>query len=173
MAASSSGDRLPRRKPVLLVGFHGYAETAEIQIERLAALSWRGRLDAPLGAGASPLLSRPFGGSGLVVDDATGSGRRPSPTTSGTSMRRSPRFRRRPLRTILVVYAGFSQGVAMAFRAAVLGRWPCAGVVAVGGDVPPELLEDRSLAVPGCPHAPRNQGRVVHARHASRRMSRA
>ena len=47
-----------------------------------------------------------------------------------------------------IVYAGFSQGVAMAFRSAVLGRWPCAGVVAVGGDVPPELLEDRSLGFP-------------------------
>src|SRR4029453_4685485 len=48
-----------------------------------------------------------------------------------------------------IVYAGFSQGVAMAFRAAVLGRWPSSGVVAVGGDVPPELLADRALRFPG------------------------
>lgn len=38
-----------------------------------------------------------------------------------------------------VVFAGFSQGVAMAYRAARLGRHACAGLVAVGGDVPPEL----------------------------------
>jgi predicted esterase len=39
-----------------------------------------------------------------------------------------------------IVFAGFSQGVAMAFRAAVGGRHRCSGVIAVGGDVPPELL---------------------------------
>ena len=38
-----------------------------------------------------------------------------------------------------IVYAGFSQGVAMAFRAAAASRLPVAGVMSVGGDVPPEL----------------------------------
>jgi predicted esterase len=38
-----------------------------------------------------------------------------------------------------VVFAGFSQGVAMAFRAAVKQTRRVAGVAAVGGDVPPEL----------------------------------
>lgn len=38
------------------------------------------------------------------------------------------------------VFAGFSQGVGMAWRAAALGGHACAAVVAVGGDVPPELL---------------------------------
>jgi predicted esterase len=47
-----------------------------------------------------------------------------------------------------IVYAGFSQGVAMAFRAALHAERPAAGVIAVGGDVPPELLADRSLAFP-------------------------
>jgi len=47
-----------------------------------------------------------------------------------------------------IVYAGFSQGVAMAFRAAVRGAAPAAGVIAVGGDVPPELLADASVAWP-------------------------
>jgi predicted esterase len=37
------------------------------------------------------------------------------------------------------VFAGFSQGVAMAYRAAIGGRHPAAGVVALAGDVPPEL----------------------------------
>lgn len=45
--------------------------------------------------------------------------------------------------TTKIVYAGFSQGVAMAFRAALRGRHGAAGVIAVGGDVPPELLEDQ------------------------------
>ncbi len=38
-----------------------------------------------------------------------------------------------------VVLAGFSQGVAMAFRAATAVRQPILGVISVGGDVPPEL----------------------------------
>jgi predicted esterase len=47
-----------------------------------------------------------------------------------------------------IVYAGFSQGVAMAFRAGVLGREPSAGIVAVGADVPPELAEDSRVRFP-------------------------
>jgi predicted esterase len=38
-----------------------------------------------------------------------------------------------------VVFSGFSQGVAMAYRAAVLGAHAAAGIIALGGDVPPEL----------------------------------
>ena len=34
---------------------------------------------------------------------------------------------------------GFSQGVAMAYRAALLGRHHVAGIVAVGGDIPPDV----------------------------------
>ena len=39
-----------------------------------------------------------------------------------------------------LVYAGFSQGASMAFRAAMSGGKACDGVVALGGDIPPELL---------------------------------
>lgn len=38
-----------------------------------------------------------------------------------------------------VVFAGFSQGVAMAYRAAVAGRRAGDAILAVAGDVPPEL----------------------------------
>jgi predicted esterase len=41
----------------------------------------------------------------------------------------------------LIVYAGFSQGAAMAYRAAVLGAHPAAGVIALGADMPPELRQ--------------------------------
>jgi predicted esterase len=47
-----------------------------------------------------------------------------------------------------IVFAGFSQGVAMAFRAAVRGPFAATAVIAVGGDVPPELLQDTSLTFP-------------------------
>jgi predicted esterase len=42
-------------------------------------------------------------------------------------------------RDVPLVFAGFSQGVAMAFRAGVSAARPVAGVIAVGGDVPPEI----------------------------------
>jgi predicted esterase len=38
-----------------------------------------------------------------------------------------------------LVFSGFSQGVAMAFRAAAASTRPVAGVIAAGGDVPPEI----------------------------------
>jgi predicted esterase len=49
-----------------------------------------------------------------------------------------------------LVFAGFSQGVAMAFRAAAAASRTVDGVIAVGGDVPPEL-------------SPETAGRVRHA----------
>src|SRR5262249_25293709 len=43
-----------------------------------------------------------------------------------------------------IVFAGFSQGVAMAFRAAVNSNAERVSVIAVGGDIPPEI-ESRAL----------------------------
>ena len=41
-----------------------------------------------------------------------------------------------------LVYVGFSQGVAMAYRAALLGARAAAGIIALAGDLPPELKTD-------------------------------
>jgi predicted esterase len=38
-----------------------------------------------------------------------------------------------------LVYVGFSQGVAMAYRAATLVQRPCDGLIALAGDVPPDV----------------------------------
>jgi predicted esterase len=40
-----------------------------------------------------------------------------------------------------VVFLGFSQGVAMAYRAAVLGERRAGALIAIGGDVPPDVKE--------------------------------
>ena len=50
--------------------------------------------------------------------------------------------------TSVVVYSGFSQGVAMAYRAATRGRIRPAAIIALGGDVPPELRDDETLRWP-------------------------
>lgn len=38
-----------------------------------------------------------------------------------------------------LIYAGFSQGVAMAYRAAMLVQRPCDGIIALAADVPPDI----------------------------------
>lgn len=54
----------------------------------------------------------------------------------------SEEISRRPARALgrqPIVFLGFSQGAAMAYRAAVLGQHEAAGVVALAGDIPPDL----------------------------------
>jgi predicted esterase len=133
---------VPAAAPVpagLLVGFHGYAEGAESQLERLRAIpgadrwtlvsvqglhrfyqrrtneviaSWMTRQDRELAIGDN--LAYVEG----VVDAA------------------SREMGREPAR---LVFAAFSQGVAMGFRAATATTRRVDGVIAVGGDVPPEI----------------------------------
>ena len=119
----------------LLVGFHGYAEGAESQLERLRAIpgadrwrlvaiqglhrfyqrrtneviaSWMTRQDRELAIADNLAYVE------AVLDEVS---------------RDRPRL----------VFAGFSQGVAMAFRAACATARRVDGVIAVGGDVPPEI----------------------------------
>ena len=47
-----------------------------------------------------------------------------------------------------LVLCGFSQGVAMAFRAGILGAVKADALLALGGDVPPELLADAGVTFP-------------------------
>lgn len=129
----------------LLIGFHGYAETAAMQMERLEGIPGSERWTAVSIEG----LHRFYRGRSqdVVASWMTRADREIAiadnlafidaaldqvPHDAGTR----------------IVYAGFSQGVAMAFRAAVLGRAPAAGIIAVGGDVPPELLRDHSVRFP-------------------------
>jgi predicted esterase len=122
----------------VIVGCHGYAESAEIQMERLRGIpgaerwalvsiqglhrfyrgrpaevvaSWMTRQDRDLAIGDN------VGYVAAVIDEIARSWKVDLP----------------------VLYAGFSQGVAMAFRAACASSRRVLGVVAVGGDVPPEL----------------------------------
>jgi predicted esterase len=41
-----------------------------------------------------------------------------------------------------LVFVGFSQGVAMAYRAALMGVHPAAGIIALAGDIPPDVKTD-------------------------------
>jgi len=128
---------LPGPAP-LLVGFHGYAEDAETQLERLRAIPgsdrwlkisiqalhvfYRRRMDQVVAS----WMTRQNRETAIAdntayvmkcLDEAVTEWQ-PAPT---------------------VVFAGFSQGVAMAFRAAVNAPDRATSVIAVGGDIPPEI----------------------------------
>lgn len=131
--------RLAAAGAPVLAGFHGYAESADVQMRRLEAVpgserwtcisiqglhrfyrrrsdevvaSWMTRQDREL------MIADNVDYVASAIDAVSDAGR------------------------LLVVAAGFSQGVSMAFRAAGLGRLAIAAVVACGGDVPPELGAD-------------------------------
>lgn len=149
VAATTHGRVLTRLTPHpagVLAGFHGYYENADIQLARLAAIpgadrwtllsiqglhrfyrartedvvaSWMTRQDREL----------------AIADNVAYVDRAIATATGGGT-------------TARLVCAGFSQGVAMAFRAGVRGQARTAGVIAVGGDVPPELLADPGARFP-------------------------
>lgn len=129
----------------LLVGFHGYMENAAIQMKRLeeipGASAWtlvsvqglhrfyRGRTEEVVASWMTredrdAAIADNLAYVAAVLDEL--------PHDDSTR----------------IVYAGFSQGVAMAFRAGVLGRDRATGIIAIGGDVPSELLADWSLRFP-------------------------
>jgi predicted esterase len=123
-----------------LVGFHGYAETAEIQFERLLGVT---------GSEHAVLVSvqglhrfyRGRGGMNEVV--ASWMTRQDRELALEDNLAYVNAVVEAVLaetsRSIPLVFAGFSQGVAMAFRAACGTLHRAAAVIAVGGDVPPEL----------------------------------
>jgi predicted esterase len=131
----------------LLVGCHGYAESAEVQLERVREIpganawmlvsiqglhrfylrrtskvvaSWMTRQDRELA------IADNLAYVAAVIDETS----------------------RRLNVELPVLFAGFSQGVSMAFRAACSLGHRVAGVVAVGGDVPPELSADSLSRLP-------------------------
>lgn len=127
-----------------MIGFHGYMENAETQMARLASIS---------------------GSAGWTLVSAQGLHRfyrgRSEEVVAGWMTRQDREemildnieYVDRIVESVAlpgarIVMVGFSQGVAMAFRGGVGGRRRADGVIAVGGDVPPELLADAASAFP-------------------------
>ena len=128
----------------MVVGFHGYMENAEIQMARLTTLPgaerwtlisvqglhrfYKGRSREVI-AGWMTQQDR----NDMIADNIEYADR----VIDAAATADVPLFT-----------AGFSQGVAMAFRSGVRGRRRASGIIAVGGDVPPELLADASVEFP-------------------------
>jgi predicted esterase len=135
--------RTPSGTPVL-AGFHGYAEDAELHLERLRLIPGSDRWLIVSIQG----LHRFYRGRSRDVVASWMTRQNRDLVMADNLLYVAAvieEVRREWAAGPPLVFAGFSQGVAMAFRAAALGRHPISGVIALGGDVPPEL-EKQSLA---------------------------
>jgi predicted esterase len=126
----------------LVVGFHGYGENADRHLEELRRLPGAGQWVLCAVQALHPFYNR----TGDVIaswmtrlqrDQAILDNLRYAASVVAEVKRELPVSDR-------LVYLGFSQGAAMAYRAAAGSGHACQGVVVLGGDVPPEL-EDRDL----------------------------
>jgi len=126
----------PGRAP-WLVGFHGYAQTAAAFLEPLARAAPPGWLVASVQA------LHPFyaGRTNAVVANWMTREDRELAIADNIAYVDAvlDDLERGFGAPTAIVFAGFSQGVAMAYRAGVRGRRRAAAIVATGGDVPPEL----------------------------------
>jgi predicted esterase len=136
--------REARQPSLMLVGFHGYMENGAVQMDRLAGIEgsqgwtlvsvqglhrfYRGRSDEVIASWMTRQDRE------LMIED--------------NIEYACQVLERVATSNIPVITVGFSQGAAMAFRTAVRARQAIAAVVAVGGDVPPELFADAAAAFP-------------------------
>ena len=128
---------IPEHSRATLVGFHGYQESAAIHFEILRQLA-HGR---SIGIVSVQALNRFYNRANDVVagwmtredrelaiaDNVAYVAHVLSAVTDEFGITR-------PL-----IYAGFSQGVAMAYRAAAFAQRPCDAIIALAGDVPPDV----------------------------------
>lgn len=125
----------------MLVGFHGYAEDAETQLERLRSISESARWLCVSIQALHRFYQRST--NRVVASWMTRQDREFAIADNiayvtacldavAAEWPTAPK----------IVFAGFSQGVAMAYRAAVNANCPVTGVIAAGGDIPPELTPD-------------------------------
>ena len=126
----------------LLVGFHGYGENAAIHLAELARLPGASRFLCCSVQALHPFYNK----AGEVV--ASWMTRHDRERAIEDNVRYVAavvaRLRREYPVGERLVYAGFSQGSATAYRAAAGCGYPSRGVIVLGGDVPPEL-ESRDL----------------------------
>jgi predicted esterase len=126
----------------MLLGFHGYGETAEDELRRLQSIPEIGGWIVVSIQGLHQFYRRRT--NEVVASWMTRQNRELA--IAGNIV-----YVQNVVNTLSVdspaalVLTGFSQGVAMAFRAAAALKQPVTKVIACGGDIPPEL-EPKALA---------------------------
>ena len=128
---------IPTHSRATLVGFHGYQENAAIHLEALRKIG-NGR---EIGLVSIQGLHRFYTRANDVVAGWMTKEDRELAIADNTAYVANVLSAvaeefglTRPL-----IYVGFSQGVAMAYRAAALVQRPCDGIIALAGDVPPDV----------------------------------
>lgn len=124
----------------LLIGFHGYGETADVHMSELEQIPGIERWTAVAVQALHPFY---MNRSGAIVASWMTSLDRELAIEDNRAYVHSVVAQFPPPRQL--VFLGFSQGVAMAYRAAA--GMSATGVIALGGDVPPELF-DSPLQLP-------------------------
>lgn len=130
----------------LVVGFHGYGENAEKSLEELRRLPGASRWVLCAVQALHPFYNR----TGEVIASWMTRQQRERAIVDNiryvssvvTEVKRELPISER------LVYLGFSQGAAMAYRAAAGSGHPCQGVIVLGGDVPPEMAERKLQGLP-------------------------
>ena len=138
----------------ILAGFHGYAEDAQMQLERLRGLPGSERCLLVSIQGLHSFYNRRT--NEVVASWMTKQNREEAIADNIAYVKTCLDAVAAEWQTAAVaVFAGFSQGVAMAFRAAAHFENRAAGLenraaglIAVGGDVPPELASDVLKRIP-------------------------
>ena len=125
----------------LLVGFHGYAETAEIHMAELERIPGIERWSVASIQALHPFYTR---SGSIVASWMTKLDRELAIADNIAYVHRVLASLPAP-RTI--VFAGFSQGATMAARAAAHAG-PAAGLILLGGDIPPDIHDDPQATLP-------------------------
>lgn len=126
----------PRDPSRLLVGFHGYAENAAIHIGELRQIPGIDDWSLVAVQALHPFYAKNegIGASWMTVQDRE------------LHIADNLDYVRRAVgsvpRSDKLVFLGFSQGAAMAYRAAADFAWRCQGVISLGGDVPPDVAQE-------------------------------
>ncbi len=138
IAATAHGRFVVRAGPPerLLVGFHGFAETAQIHLEELLKI-----LGVDAWTVASVQALHPFykgRTQQIVASWMTSLDRELAIADNIAYVRSVIEWFHQPQK---VVFAGFSQGAAMAYRAASDFK-KAAGLMVLGGNLPPDVTSD-------------------------------
>jgi len=135
----------PDSRPAgLLVGFHGYAENAEIHLEALRSIPGAERWLLVAVQALHPFYARD---QRIVANWMTSQDRELALTDNIAYVHRVLDLVRgdHPVTTPLV-FVGFSQGGAMAYRAAA--SVPADGLIILAADVPPDVAGQPALRLP-------------------------
>ena len=127
----------PEHSRATLIGFHGYQENAAIHFEVLKQIA----ASRSIGVVSVQALHRFYTRANDVVASWMTKEDRELAIADNVAYVAHvlKAIAADPGITRPLIYVGFSQGVAMAYRAATMVQWPCDGLIALAGDLPPDV----------------------------------